>query len=228
VRTGQVSEFLLPYPQSVLRSLWLALTHGSLVNEVGTTLVEAVAGYALGALSALPLGYGISSSRLLAVTLQPYLAATQAVPVVAIAPLIALWLGFGLLPVVVLCALIVFFPMVINTALGIRTVDSDVLNSARVEGARRWSLLWHIELPLALPSILAGLRTSLTLSITGAVVGEFVVGGQGMGELLVVQRSNSDPAGVFSTLLVLAALAAALYYVIWLIEHRAVYAEGLT
>jgi binding-protein-dependent transport system inner membrane component len=111
-------------------------------------------------------------------------------------------MGYGPLPVVVLCALIVFFPMVVNTMLGMRTLDLDLVDSARVEGAGGLSLLWYVELPLALPSILAGLRTSLTLSITGAVVGEFVVGGHGLGELLIVQRSYSgssrrllDPAG---------------------------------
>lgn len=227
VQSGTVSDFLLPYPQAVVTGLWLSLVQGGLPGDVGVTLLEAVAGYALGVAFALPMGYGIATSRVVARTLQPYLAASQAVPVVAIAPLVALWLGYGLLPVVVLCAVIVFFPMVVNTALGIRTVDPDITSSARTEGAGRWNLLWHIEAPLALPSILAGLRTSLTLSITGAVVGEFVVGGRGLGELLIVQRSSSDPAGAFSTLLVLASLAAALYGLIALVERRVLYVEGL-
>jgi NitT/TauT family transport system permease protein len=227
VQSGRVSPFLLPYPGAVMRSLWDSLTQGSLGGYVAPTMVEALSGYAVGAACALPLGYGIAHSRLVASTLQPYLAASQAIPVIAIAPLIALWLGYGLLPVVVLCALIVFFPMVVNTMLGMRTLDLDLVDSARVEGAGSLRLLWYVELPLALPSILAGLRTSLTLSITGAVVGEFVVGGHGLGELLIVQRSYSDSAGVFATLLVLAALAAVLYGAIRLLESRLSYVESM-
>jgi NitT/TauT family transport system permease protein len=226
VQSGRVSSFLLPYTATVVQSLWTSLLQGSLAGYVGPTLAESLAGYALGALCALPLGYGIAHSRIVASTLQPYLAASQAIPVVAIAPLIALWLGYGLLPVVVLCALIVFFPMVVNTTLGIRTLDEDLVQSARVEGAGPLRLAWYVELPLALPSVMAGLRTSLTLSVTGAVVGEFVVGGHGLGELLIVQRSYSDSAGVFATLLVLAALAAVLYGAIRLLESRVSYVEA--
>jgi NitT/TauT family transport system permease protein len=225
IQFGMVSQFLLPHPVAVLRALWQQLVGESLPAYVATTLIESLGGYALGVVVALPMAYAIAHSRLLAAMLQPYLAASQAVPVVAIAPLVALWLGYGLLPVVVLCALIVFFPMVINTVLGLRGLDPDLLCAAQVEGADRLNLLWHIELPLALPSILAGMRTSLTLSITGAVVGEFVVGGSGLGELLVTERSYADSAGVFASLLVLAVLAASLYGAARLLETRLVYTE---
>jgi NitT/TauT family transport system permease protein len=217
-QAGAVPAFLLPAPAALVRALWEALAHESLLTAVGVTLIESLAGYTVGALVALPLGYAIAHSRLVAGAVQPYLAASQALPAVAIAPLIALWLGYGLLPVVAVCALIVFFPMVVNTVLGIRTVDRDLISAAQVEGAGRWQLLRHIEAPLAVPSVLAGMRTSLTLSITGAVVGEFVVGGDGLGQLLLVQRSYSDSAAVFATLLVLAALSASLYGMMWLLE----------
>jgi NitT/TauT family transport system permease protein len=217
---GLVSEFILPAPADVLRSLQASLSDGSLLGYTRVTLIESLAGCALGALVALPLGYAIAHSRLVASAVQPYLAASQAVPAIAIAPLIALWLGYGLTPVIGLCALIVFFPMVITTVLGLRTLDQDVLDAARVEGAGWWALLWSIEFPLALPSILAGLRTSLTLSITGAVVGEFVVGGNGLGELLIVDRSYADTAAVFATLIILSLLSAVLYGGVRLFERR--------
>ena len=127
---------------------------------------------------------------------------------------------------VALCALIVFFPMAITTTLGLRLLDRDVLDAARVDGASGWRMLWHIELPLALPSVLAGLRTSLTLSITGAVVGEFVVGANGLGQLLLIDRSDFDSAGVFATLLALALLAATLYGVARLAERLFSYVEA--
>ncbi len=226
VQTGAVSEFFLPFPIDVLRSFWNALISDSLLDYVQTTLVESLAGCALGALVALPLGYVIVHSRLAASAIQPYLAASQALPAVAIAPLMALWLPYGLSPVIALCALIVFFPMVITTVLGLRMLDRDVLDAARTEGAGWWKLLWYIEFPLALPSILAGVRTSLTLSITGAVVGEFVIGGQGLGELLLIDRSYADSAGVFATLLTLALLAAILYGAVRLLERRLSYVEA--
>jgi len=226
VQTGTVSEFLLPYPADVLRSFWQSLTTDSLLSFTQTTLIESLAGCALGAAVALPLGYAIAHSRLAARAIQPYLAASQALPAIALAPLIALWLGYDLLPVIVLCALIVFFPMVITTVLGLRTLDRDVTDAARTEGAGWWALLRSIEFPLALPSILAGVRTSITLSITGAVVGEFVVGGHGLGELLLVDFNAADSAGVFATLLMLGLLAAVLYGLVRLIERRCSYVEA--
>jgi NitT/TauT family transport system permease protein len=190
------------------------------------TLLESLLGCALGAAVAIPLGYLIAHSRLIAGAAQPYVAGSQALPAVALAPLIALWLGYNLTPVIVLCALIVFFPMVITTVLGMRMLDREILDAARVEGANRWALLRHMEVPLALPSILAGLRTSLTLSITGAIVGEFVVGGKGLGELLVVDQQSLDSAGVFATLVTLALLAAALYGGMRLVERRFSFVEA--
>lgn len=226
VQTGVVSAFLLPFPADVLRSFWNALLHDALLSYVQTTLIESLGGCALGALVALPLAYAIVHSRLAASAVQPYLAASQALPAIAIAPLIALWFGYDLTPIIVLCALIVFFPMMITAVLGLRLLDRDILDAARTEGAGRWALLWHIQFPLALPSILAGLRTSLTLSITGAVVGEFVIGGHGLGELLLVDYNFADSAGLFSTLLMLALLAALLYGLVRLLERWLSYVEA--
>jgi NitT/TauT family transport system permease protein len=228
--TQGISAYLLPPPADVLRTFWRALTDPSLsewlVPYAGWTLAESLVGFALGSLVALPLGYTIARSPLIARTIQPYLAASQALPAVALAPLLVLWLPFGLPPVAALCALIVFFPTVVTTALGIRGLDRDILDAAHVEGAGRWARRWYIELPLALPSILAGLRTSLTLSVTGAVVGEFVIGDQGLGGLLEIARGNNDTPLVFATLLMLALLAMALYGFARLAERRFSYLEA--
>ncbi len=223
--SGLVSAIFLPAPFDVLQAWWTSLTQDSLLTYTQTTLVESLVGCALAVVVALPLGYAMVHSRLVESAVQPYLAASQALPAIAIAPLIALWLGYGLSPVIAICALIIFFPMVITTVLGLRMLDRDVIDAARVEGAGRWALLRHIEFPLALPSILAGLRASLTLSITGAVVGEFVTGNNGLGEYLIVQRSYVDSAGMFSTLLMLTLLAAALYGTARLLERRFSYME---
>jgi NitT/TauT family transport system permease protein len=233
--TGAVLPYYLPAPGDVLRA-WLrgvGLSGSStratplLLSYGLTTLMESVAGFLLGTAIAIPLGYGIARSQALARALQPYLAAMQALPAVALAPLLTLWLGYDSPPVIALCALIVFFPMVVNTALGLRTLDRDVLDAARVAGAEGWKLFRFIEFPLALPSILAGLRVGLTLSITGAVVGEFVVGDQGLGGLLMIASYQSDKPLVFATLLTLSLLAAILYGLAQLAERRFSYMEAL-
>lgn len=217
---GAVAPYLLPAPLDVLDAFWRSLESGLLWRYAKPTLVESVLGFLLGALVALPVGYAIARSRIIARALEPYLAASQALPAVAIAPLLVLWLGYGLQSVVVLCALIVFFPVVVNTALGIRLLDREVLDAARVDGAGGWPLLWNFELPLALPAILAGLRASLTLSITGAVVGEFVIGDRGLGGLMTIARGNFDTALVYATLFTLMLLASTLYGIARLIEVR--------
>jgi NitT/TauT family transport system permease protein len=220
VWSGSVASFLLPAPLDVADAFWRGVSSKLFWRYGQTTLMESLIGFGLGAVVALPVGYGIARSRLLARALEPYLAASQAVPAIAIAPLLVLWLGYGLQSVVILCALIVFFPVVVNTALGIRMIDRDVLDAARVDGASGWPMLLHFEAPLALPSMLAGLRTSLTLSITGAVVGEFVIGDRGLGGLLTIARGNFDTPLAFATLFMLMLMASALYGVARLIESR--------
>jgi NitT/TauT family transport system permease protein len=143
---------------------------------------------------------------------QPYLAAGQAIPAIVIAPFLVLWLGYGQGPVLVVCCLVVFFPLVITTAYGFQSIDRSLLDAARVEGAASWPLLTQIEFPLALPAIMAAMRAGLTLSITGALVGEFVTGSdQGLGALVQIAKSQYDLALMFATVLVLACLAALLY-----------------
>lgn len=225
-QSGAVTAYLLPTPGQVAQAFVSALRSGLFAHYGFTTLIESLAGFALGAVIALPVGYAIARSRTLAAALEPYMAASQAVPAVALAPLLVLWLPTGLAPIAVLCALIVFFPAAINTTLGFRTLDHEVVDAARLDGAGRWSLLRHIEAPLALPTVLAGLRTSLTLSITGAVVGEFVLSDQGLGGLLTIARGNFDMPLEFATLIALALMATILYGAARVIEWLLVYLEA--
>jgi putative riboflavin transport system permease protein len=246
-KTGASPAFLLPSPASVAQAFWRGCGYGALAvlapgwpptltfallpGRALVTLGESLAGFAVGTLVAVPLGYAIARSPTLARALQPYLAASQAIPAVALAPLLVLWLGgdwlgLDLPPIIALCALIVFFPTAVNTALGIRLLDRDLLDAARLDGAGHGALLRHIELPLALPSILAGIRTSLTLSVTGAVVGEFVVGDQGLGGLLNIAGGVFDTPLRFATLFMLALLASALYGIARLAERRLSYLEA--
>ncbi len=211
---GHVSSLILPAPGDVLASLSNGLSSGLLLSAALVTAQESVLGFLLALVVALPLGYGLAKSRLLASAVQPYLAAGQAIPAIVIAPLLVIWLGYGLIPNVILCMLIVLFPMVITTILGVQTIDQTLIDAARVEGASGWPLLASIEFPLALPAVLAGVRTGLTLSVMGAVVGEFVSGGdQGLGALVQLAKEQFDTSALFATLVILAALAF-LYYAI--------------
>lgn len=215
--SGHVSSLFLPAPADVFASLASGLSSGLYLSNTLVTVQESVVGFLLALVVALPLGYGVAKSRVLASIIQPYVSAGQAIPAIVIAPLLVLWFGYGLFPNVLVCMLVVLFPMVINTILGMQTIDRTLLDAARVEGASGWSLLAHIEFPLALPAVLAAVRTGFTLSITGALVAEFVQSGdQGLGSLLMVAKTQYDSSSMFATLIVLAVLAALYYAVTWL------------
>ncbi len=218
---GHVSALFLPAPADVFSSLFAGLQSGVFLRNALVTIEESVFGFLLSLAIALPLGYGLAKSRLLAITIHPYMAAGQAIPAIVVAPFFSLWLGYGLLPNLLICALVVFFPMVINTILGVKTIDHTLTDAARVEGAAGWSLLAHIEFPLALPALLAGVRTGFTLSIVGALVGEFVGGDQGLGALVLMAKNQFNTPFMFATVLVLAGLAALYYGMTWALSKVA-------
>ena len=220
--TGRVPAFILPPLQDVFAVLVDGLRSGLFQSNALVTIQESLLGFLLGVIIALPLGYAIAKSRLLAATVQPYLVAGQAIPAIVIAPVLVLWLGYGLLPITILCMLVVLFPMVITTTLGVQTIDAIYTDAARVEGASGWSMLAHIEFPLALPAILAALRIGLILSITGALVGEFVSNSaQGLGALVFEAKDQFNAPLLFATLIFLAGLAVIYYGVSWLLTKLA-------
>lgn len=219
--------FLLPAPAAVAAKLVDLVSDPAVWPYLGNTLLESVGGAVLGAAVALPLAVLIHRSRWVSAAVTPFLGATQAIPAVAIAPLLALWSGYGLRSIVLLCALMVFFPILVASVVGLRYVDPSVVDAARIDGAGSWASLVDIELPLALPSVLGGVRNGFTLSVTGAVVGEMVMGGAGLGELLSIQRQGNDTAGMFATIVVLCALASSAYGLIHLIERRSAVMQAL-
>lgn len=219
---GHVPSLILPAPGDVFASLGSGLSSGLFQSNALVTIQESLFGFLLALAVALPLGYGLAKSRLIAAAVHPYLAAAQAIPAIVIAPLLGLWLGYGPGPNLILCTLIVLFPMVITTILGVQTIDPEVTDAARLDGASGWSLLARVEFPLALPAVLAGVRTSLTLSITGALVGELVNNSPtGLGYLILLAKNQYDLALMFATLVILAVLAALYYGVSWLLTRLA-------
>nr|WP_269212821.1 ABC transporter permease [Schaalia sp. lx-100] len=215
-----VEAWRLPSPQQVFVRGTDMLTHLWLWQRVGVTAYEAILGAVLGAVCALPLSWMIYRSVVLAAAVEPFLGATQALPAIAVAPLLVLWLGYGIWAISALCALMVFFPILVSTVLGLRHIDPQVLEAAELDGASGWTLLWTMEAPLAAPAILAGLRNGFTLSVTGAVVGEMVMGGTGLGQVLVQARTNVDTVSLFVTIFLLCAMATVIYVTVHRIEHR--------
>ncbi len=213
-----VEAWRFPGPVAVARRAVDLLSQASTWQRIGVTALEALLGSLAGAAVALPMSYAIAHSRVFQAAVEPFLGATQAIPAIALAPLLVLWVGYGLAPIVALCALMVFFPILVSSVLGLRHLDRDVLAAAALDGASGWVMARDIELPLAAPSILAGLRNGFTLSVTGAVVGEMVMGGSGLGGVLGQQRQNLDTPGMFVTIGVLCLLAMGAYSVIYRIE----------
>ncbi|WP_232549941.1 ABC transporter permease [Propioniciclava soli] len=227
-RWGGLPAYVLPSPDAVLARLVADLINPTLWPYVAATVAEAVGGCVIGAAVALPLGIAIHRSRLLDAAVSPFLGATQAIPAIALAPLLVLWVGYGLGPVMWLCSLLVFFPILVSTVTGLKLVPASVVDAARLDGAGSFALLASIELPMALPNLLAGLRNGFTLSVTGAVMGEMIMGGRGLGQLLTAQRDALDTTGMFATIALLVALAMGLYGLIRAIELRSAVMADLT
>ena len=217
---GELPAFILPTPRRVAARGWLAITDGTLLYHAGITLLEVVLGLIAGSLVATVLGYALSRSRLVEQLVSPYLVASQAIPVVAVAPLLVIWFGPGMFSKVLVCALIVFFPILVNTLVGFQAVPDDLHDLMRAMRANPWQTLRYLELPAALPVILGGLRVGATLSVTGAVVGEFIGADRGLGFLINVGRGQYDTALVFVTIFALVVMALSLYGLVILAERR--------
>jgi len=218
--SGWWAPFILPGPLQVAARFWQALSDGTLIRHTAATLLEVSLGLLAGSLTATVLGYLIARSPALERLLAPYLVASQAVPVVAIAPLLVIWFGPGLFSKVLICALIVFFPVLVNTVVGLRAVPQNLRDLMRSLHATRWQTLRHLEIPAALPVFLGGLRIGATLSVIGAVVGEFIGADRGLGFLINVARGQYDTALVFAVVLTLVGMALGLYGLVLLLERR--------
>ena len=217
--------FILPTPKRVADRFAVALHDGTLLAHTWVTLQEVFGGLALGLTVATVLGYLLAKSVRLERILSPYIVASQAVPVIALAPLLVIWFGAGSFSKVLVCALTLFFPVLINTIVGIRSVDADLVELMRSLRASRWQMLRLLEVPAALPVLLGGLKVGVTLSVIGAVVGEFVGSDRGLGFLVNLARGLFDTPLMFVALLALMTIALVLYFCVsaieaWLLKWR--------
>ena len=219
VSARNLPSFILPGPGRVAARFVTAWQDGTWWLHTRTTLTESLLGFALGFVIATVLGYLLAHVPLLERLAAPYIAASQALPIVAIAPLLLLWLGFGLLPKVVVAALVVFFPILINTITGLRRIDHSLVEVAQVYGASRAQTFWLVELPLALPTMLGGVKIGFTLAVTGATVAEFMGASQGLGVLLNISKGLFDTPLLFVALLTLVVMAVLAYGLVSLLER---------
>jgi NitT/TauT family transport system permease protein len=221
VTVAQIPTWLLPGPLAVgarLRTAWL---DGTLMQHVVPTVIESIGGFALALLVGALSGYGVAHSRRLERWVAPYIAAAQAIPVIAVAPLVVIWFGYDsdVLRNTVIAAIVVVFPIFSSTLTGVRTIPRELREVALVEGANRRQRLRFIELPLALPVLFSGMRTSLAYATTGAVVGEFVGSRYGLGALINIARGFWDTPLIFVALLCLGTITLLLYLVLIGVER---------
>jgi NitT/TauT family transport system permease protein len=222
VTVGGYQTFTLPAPGLVAARFGEALTSGLLWTHTSATLGAALSGFALALSVSLVLGYVLARATWLERAVAPLLAALQAVPIIAVAPLIILWFDTGLQSKMLVAALITFFPMLLSIIAALRSIPRELREMALISGASRWEMLRYVELPLSLPVFFAGVRTGLSLATTGAVVGEFVSGRYGLGALINIARGRFDTPLIFVSLLALAGITLLMYVLVSWLERTLV------
>jgi len=213
-----VREYLLPGPLAVAR----ALANFSVPwhRHLWVTTLEILGGFALAGAAGVALGIAVAWSPLAARALMPFLVFVNTLPKVAVAPLFLLWLGYGILPNVLIAALIGFFPVVINTAVGLTQVDEELLDLGRVFGAPAWKVFLTIRLPNALPYVLSALKITATAAVVGAIVGEFVASQAGLGMVIVNAQTNLNTPVAFAALVWISVVGLLLYGAVGLAARR--------
>lgn len=213
--------FILPSPAEVGGKFLDVLASGLLWRHFSATLGEILLGLVFGISAATLLGYALAKSPLAERLLSPFLVGSQSIPMAAIAPLLVIWFGPGLISKVLICSLTVFFPVLVNTLVGLRDVPPELREVMRSLRATPAQTLRYLEVPAALPVFLGGLRVGASLSVIGAIVGELVASDRGLGFLINVGRGQYDTALVFVAVICLVALAASLYGLVLLLEKKA-------
>jgi NitT/TauT family transport system permease protein len=215
--TDAVPDYLLPAPTAILSRM--VDTPDVLWSATQVTLVEVVVGFVAGTLIGLSLALPIAYSAAVRSTLYPLIVASQAVPKIAIGPLLVLWLGLGMTPKLAIVALMVFFPVVVTAAEGFSSVDRNLLDLLRSVDASQWQIFRRVRLPHALPQIFSGLKIGITLAVVGAVVGEWIGADNGLGYLLLQANTQLDSTLLFAALILLVLLGVVLFILVEVAER---------
>jgi NitT/TauT family transport system permease protein len=218
-----VPVYILPAPSGVLRALYVGVSRFIYIENSWITLEETLLGFLAGTSLAFLLGTAIALSRRFEYFLYPSIVMFQALPKVALAPLIVVWFGVGLPSKIVNAALIAFFPLMVNTIAGLRSADEDRVNLMRSLDASEAQIFWMLRLPGALPFIMAGLEVAMIFALIGAIVAEFVGATKGLGVLINTLNFSGDVAGIFSILFILSVLGLALNQVILAVRRRVLF-----
>jgi putative hydroxymethylpyrimidine transport system permease protein len=217
---GHVENYLLPAPSEVASALWR--DRDLLAPDAWVTAREVLLGFALALVVGVAIAVVLHLSPLLRHAVYPLVVASQAVPVVVIAPILVIWFGFGITPKLIVIALICFFPVVVNTLDGLEGVDPEQVKMMRTLGASRADLLRRLELPSALPFLFSGAKVAVAVAVIGAVFGELVGSDAGLGHAIQVGTAQLETARVFAAVLILSIMAIALFGLVALLERRAV------
>lgn len=220
VRLFGISPFVLPSPAAVAHSLWTGLSNGVYLQHALLTAAEAVGGFVLALAAGVVLGALIAELRWLEKALYPLLVALQAMPKVALAPLVIIWLGYGISSKIVLAALLGFFPVLINTIAGLKSCDAGKLDLMRAMSASGWQTFRMVKLPNALPYVFAGINVAASFVVLGAVTGEFLGAKEGLGTLILLANNELDTPQIFSILLMLGLLGFSLYSMVRFAQRR--------
>jgi NitT/TauT family transport system permease protein len=217
---GEEASFRLAPPQAVVEDFFKLLLSGALFRHIGTTLIEIAVGFFIGVSCAFVCGYAVARSRMLEQAVGPYIVGFQAVPIVAIMPVLIQFFGPGLFTNSLICALIVFFPMLVSTIVGIRNVSPDLHDLMRSLSATHWQIFSRLEMPAALPVLFGGIKISVTLAVAGAVVGEALGADSGLGFLIYQSRYMYNTSRVLVGVFTLVVFAIILYQFVAAVEHR--------
>jgi len=217
IRLFKIPQYLIPTPWQVVQQLFKEWP--MLWREALPTLYATLGGFVLSALVGVPIAMWIAYSRLVESFVYPLLVFSQSVPKVAIAPLFVVWFGFGVIPKVIAAFLLGFFPVIVATVQGFKSIESDVIDLARSMGASPLKVFIKFRLPQAMPAIFSGLKVSVTLAVVGAVVGEFVGSNSGLGYVLQKANGTFDLPLMFAALVILSMIGVLLFLALELIER---------
>jgi NitT/TauT family transport system permease protein len=223
VRVFEIPIFILPAPSQVAVALYRGLANGLYLEHLKYTLLETLLGFIVGSALGFFLGTAVAMNRYVEFFFYPYIIMFQSLPKVALAPLIVVWFGLGLTSKVLNAALIAFFPLLVNTMVGLKSADEDRVSLMRSLAASERQIFWMLRLPNALPFVMAGLDVAMIFALIGAIVAEFVGAQRGLGMLIQSMNFNMDVSGQFSILIILSLIGLALNRIIMLIRRRVLF-----
>lgn len=214
VRFFNISEFLLPGSFKVIETYVSMTLSGRLFFHTWITTVEIIVGFIAGSLIGLTLGYSVSKSKIINNVLSPFIIAAQTTPKLALAPLFLIWFGFGIVSKILITALVVFFPIFVNTVVAVKYINPNLKELMDLVHANKWQRFIKLEVPSSLPMVFAGLKSGITLAVVGAVVGEFVGASAGLGYLIIFGTGQLNTEIVFTAIVQLVIIGIIFYEIV--------------